>query len=99
MRCGSVVARMALQPTERPYTDIHAHCLFYSRGTCGKCARRCPVGAITEEGHDKGKCAGYLGGVTSPYIREHYGLEIYSCGLCQTQVPCESGIPPKLQAS
>ncbi len=95
MRCGSVVARASVPPTERPYADHHAYCLFYARGICGKCIKRCPAGAITKEGHDKGKCGGYLGGVLLPYIRENYGIDIYSCGLCQTRVPCESGIPLK----
>jgi epoxyqueuosine reductase len=31
-----------------------------------------------------------------PYIREHYGINIYACGLCQTGVPCEKGIPSEL---
>ena len=26
-------------------------------------------------------------------LREHFGFEGYGCGLCQTGVPCESGIP------
>jgi epoxyqueuosine reductase len=93
MRCGSVIVRAVLPPTERPYTDIHAYCLFYTRGTCGVCMKRCPAGAVTEAGHDKNKCAAFLGGVALPYSRERYGVEIFSCGLCQTAVPCESCIP------
>ena len=30
MRCGSVVANLTMQPTERPYTNHHAYCLFFS---------------------------------------------------------------------
>ena len=93
MRCGSVVARIQITPTDRPYTDHHAYCLFFSKGTCGKCIERCPAGAITQAGHDKEKCVAYEESVTTPYVRSYFGLEAYGCGLCQTGVPCESRIP------
>jgi epoxyqueuosine reductase len=93
MRCGSVVARINLQATERPYRDPHEYCLFLSAGECGKCMDRCPVGAITAQGHDKGKCRNYIDSVSADYIKGHYGLDIYGCGLCQTKVPCEARIP------
>jgi hypothetical protein len=28
-----------------------------------------------------------------PAIKRDYGIDIYACGLCQTGVPCEGGIP------
>jgi epoxyqueuosine reductase len=95
MRCGSVVARILLPPTVRPYTDHHEYCLHFSRGTCGKCIKRCPVGAITEQGHDKGKCFDYLRQFLTPYVKNRFGLETDACGLCQTGTPCESRIPLK----
>lgn len=93
MRTGSVVARIPVSATQRPYTDHRAYCLFFSRGTCGKCIPRCPVGAITARGKDKRKCAAHVGGAAREYVKSRYGLEGYACGLCQTGVPCESGIP------
>ena len=48
MRVGSVVARIPIPPTVRPYTDHHAYCLYFTAGTCRKCVERCPVGAITD---------------------------------------------------
>lgn len=96
MRCGSVVARIKIAPTERPYSDHHAYCLFFSKGLCGKCIHRCPVEAITESGHDKVKCRQYVRGAVPEYIRSHFGLpegKVYGCGLCQTGVPCESKVP------
>ncbi|MBM4429223.1 MAG: epoxyqueuosine reductase [Chloroflexi bacterium] len=93
MRCGSVVARIPLEPTPRSYSDRHAYCLFYSKGTCGVCIKRCPAGAISEKGHDKKKCGDYVNGPAARHAREAYGIEGYGCGLCQTKVPCESGIP------
>ncbi|UCD46018.1 MAG: epoxyqueuosine reductase [Candidatus Bathyarchaeota archaeon] len=95
MRTGSVVARIELPPTPRPYEDHHAYCLLYMRGTCGICIDRCPAGAISEEGHDKEKCSSYLD-LTREYVRENFGFKGYGCGLCQTGVPCESLIPPEL---
>jgi epoxyqueuosine reductase len=92
MRCGSVVAKINITPSDRPYHDHHAYCLFYSKGTCGKCIDRCPVKAISKAGHDKLKCSKYVKSTTD-YIMTHYGIEIYGCGLCQTGVPCESQIP------
>lgn len=34
-------------------------------------------------------------GVAADSVRSRFGLEIGVCGLCQTAVPCESGIPAK----
>ncbi len=92
MRCGSVIARMQIPPTPRPYKDHHAYCLFFSRGTCGKCIERCPADAVTKSGHDKMKCKAYLD-ITKEYVTANFGFEGYGCGFCQTGVPCESRIP------
>jgi epoxyqueuosine reductase len=93
MRCGSVVARISIPPTERPYDDPHAYCLFYFNGSCGKCIKRCPADAITREGHDKQKCYKYMHEVTIPSVQSRFGFEASACGLCQAGVPCEAGIP------
>jgi epoxyqueuosine reductase QueG len=60
MRCGSVVTDLPLLPTPRPYASHTANCLFLSQGTCSACISRCPVGAISPQGHDKALCAAYL---------------------------------------
>ena len=94
MRVGSVVSRISLEPTPRPYADHRAYCLFFANGTCGKCIDRCPVRAITEMGHDKEKCRKHL--VRSrEYVKKTYRFQGYGCGLCQVGVPCEAGIPVK----
>lgn len=92
MRVGSVVARIQVPPTPRPYADHRAYCLFFAEGTCGECMARCPVHAITEAGHGKVKCRKHLSR-TEEYVRVSYGFEGYGCGLCQTGVPCESRVP------
>jgi epoxyqueuosine reductase len=96
MRTGSVVANIRVEPSPRPYTDHHAYCLFYSEGTCGKCMDRCPIGAITRDGHDKRICSRYVD-MTKQYVTRHYGFDGYGCGLCQTGVPCESEIPRSMK--
>lgn len=93
MRCGSVIARVEVAPAKRPYDNPRAYCLFYTNGKCRKCISRCPVGAITEAGHDKAKCKAFLYDVAAPYSKSTLGIDSYGCGLCQTGVPCESGIP------
>ena len=95
MRVGSVVAKISIEPTARPYSDHRAYCLFFDNGTCGNCIDRCPVRAITEAGHDKEKCKAYLDEMRR-YVPANYGFPGYGCGLCQTGVPCESGIPPEI---
>ncbi len=93
MRCGSVVANMKIPVTERPYSNHRAYCLFFSEGTCGECIPRCPVGALTLDGHNKVKCRSYLFADTKNYVASHFGFDGFGCGLCQTGVPCESKIP------
>ena len=94
MRAGSVIAKISIEPTPRPYASYRAYCLFFVDGTCGKCIDRCPARAITEAGHDKEKCRQHL--VRSrEYVKKTYKFEGYGCGLCQVGVPCEAGIPVK----
>jgi len=92
MRCGSVVARIQIPPTPRPYEDHHAYCLFYAKGICGMCITRCPGGAISKSGHDKNACLKQLA-VTTQYSEKQFGITGYGCGFCQTGTPCESKIP------
>ncbi len=96
MRTGSVVARIEVPASPRPYTDHHAYCLFYAQGTCGDCIVKCPVDALSEAGHDKVTCRAHLDR-TRDYVIAHYGFEGYGCGLCQVGVPCESGIPSGIE--
>jgi epoxyqueuosine reductase len=97
-RVGSVVARVRIAPTARPYENHRAYCLFFAKGKCMACAKRCPVGAITEQGHDKAKCWNHAGTTCAKYAKEKYGFDGYGCGLCQTRVPCESQIPPGIES-
>jgi epoxyqueuosine reductase QueG len=94
MRCASVVTNLALQPSERPYDFHYANCPFLVDGSCGKCIDRCPAGAITTKGHDKKRCQEYIRQELH-HLGIEYGAQPYGCGLCQTGVPCEAGIPER----
>jgi epoxyqueuosine reductase len=93
MRTGSVVARIDVPATDRPYSDYHAYCLYYSHNTCGRCMQRCPVNAIDAKGHKKHRCQAYTEGKMPGYAKQAYGIEIPVCGLCQVDVPCMDHIP------
>jgi epoxyqueuosine reductase len=93
MRCGSVVTTLILPASPRTAPGPYLNCLFYRGVNCRACIDRCPVGAITESGHDKIKCQNYLDTVATPPERLKEGYDndssIAGCGLCQTDVPCE----------
>lgn len=95
MRVGSVVAEIEVPPTPRPYKGHRDWCLWFNSKTCKKCAARCPVNALSEKGHDKIPCSKHVHETCKAYIAGRFGFEGYACGLCQTAVPCESGIPVK----
>jgi epoxyqueuosine reductase QueG len=98
IRVGTVVARAPWPANPRPYKGHRDWCLFFATGKCGACIKRCPAGALSPAGHDKRKCKAYIRGVTSPYVEAKLlGVPVNACGLCQTGVPCERGIPAALQ--
>lgn len=94
-RVGSVVCTAPFTPTSRPYQDYREYCRFARDGSCMVCAKRCPAGAITAEGHDKNKCYTYQRDSLKSWIGRpgYLGSEYIACGLCQTGVPCEHTIP------
>ncbi len=97
VRFGSVIVRAIIPPTPRPYADPFAYCLFFARGTCAACAKRCPVGSVSQRGARQGSLRPSSPTVTEEYVRREFGFDGYGCGLCQTGVPCESGIPKPLR--
>jgi len=94
-RIGSVVTDVLIQPSEQPHWDYRENCLTCRNITCGVCMARCPVGAISHNGHDKALCERYTYGPAFMKLGEKYGAEHVGCGLCQTDVPCEGRIPEK----
>jgi epoxyqueuosine reductase QueG len=96
-RLGSVVTDAELPATPRPYRDDpFAWCLKLADGTCGECISRCPADSIgeTTAARDKGACGQYAYRYITKVGKELFGWEgVYGCGLCQTDVPCESRNP------
>jgi len=92
-RCGSVITDLVIPPSPRRYHHHAENCLFYRNGSCGACISRCPVGAITRFGHDKERCRIYGYETVVREVGERYGVATPGCGLCQTGVSCEAGIP------
>jgi epoxyqueuosine reductase len=92
-RIGSVVTDLPLTPDPRPYPDHLHNCLFHREGTCGLCIGRCPVGALSKQGHDKPRCRQYVYEEAPRKLAELYNAAQTGCGLCQTRVPCEGRIP------
>ena len=97
MRVGSVITDLPLTPSQRIYPHHQAACLHFFDDSCMVCADRCPAGAISADGHDKQKCGAYLATVIQPAKKDEYGVQITGCGLCQTKVPCELGIPKQIR--
>ena len=61
------------------------------------CVARCPVGALSRDGHDKYACSRYVYGTVVEAVAAEYGVTATGCGLCQTKVPCEGQIPASLR--
>lgn len=95
MRFTTIVMKGTLEPTIRPYDNHHAYCKFFSDGTCSACIGRCPVNAITKEGHDKEICSAYLVKIKKEIGPDYVKNSNYisGCGLCQSRVPCQDRIP------
>jgi epoxyqueuosine reductase QueG len=96
-RCGSVVTGLSLAPTKRPYPDHRHNCLYFREGSCAMCIARCPVGALSRDGHDKTACSRYVYQTVVKAVSAEYGVTATGCGLCQTKVPCEGQIPASLR--
>ncbi len=95
MRFTTVILKGSMEPTHRPYDDHYAYCKFYTKSQCGACIVRCPVNAISRDGHDKEICSAYLQRIKSeigPDFVRNSGY-ISGCGLCQSKVPCQDRIP------
>lgn len=97
-RCGSIVTELVLPPTPRPYPDHRHYCLFHRFGSCGLCIGRCPSEAVSSSGTEKLKCFVRIYRQAPAVLAQRYGMlpedcKVGSCGLCQTDLPCEERIP------
>ena len=95
VRITSLIIEAPLTPTIRPYSNHNEWCLFYKDGSCGVCMKRCPVNAISTDGHDKEICDTYEEVFAKKYWPEDIkrGDYILGCGLCQAGIPCQNKRP------
>lgn len=82
-RFGSILTDLKLEPDTREYRDVYEYCSM-----CGRCAKNCPVNAISmETGKNNTLCLEFLDETQAKHNPR------YGCGKCQVRVPCESKIP------
>lgn len=95
VRLTSYVVKADLPVTDRGDRGPYDWCLYYAKGTCGVCVKRCPVGAISQQGHAKDRCAAYEDEAIAQYWPAHIerGNYKFGCGLCQTGIPCQDRRP------
>ncbi|MBN1468976.1 MAG: hypothetical protein JW924_09645 [Fusobacteriaceae bacterium] len=90
IRLVSVVTELQLEPDYREAKNHLQNCLYHNNGTCGACIKRCPVNALSKDGHNKWKCYRHV------YVATEKKIGASQCSLCQTNVPCEYRNPTKL---
>jgi len=93
VRIGSIIVDAFIEPDKRTHSTHTGNCLYYANGTCGACIKRCPVEAISGDGHDKQICHDYIRETTVPYAFKLLGAKQTPCGLCQVKIPCERRNP------
>lgn len=96
-RYNTIVTNLDITP-DKPKTE--EACLYKRNGSCGLCIRKCPAGALSEDGFDRHKCyeqclknAAIYNDFGSSYAsdEENYGSEV--CGKCIAGMPCTYRIP------
>ena len=95
MRFTTIFLESNIEADARQYEKYNEWCKFTKDGGCGVCIKRCPVGAVTKDGHHKDKCEKFVlhmrdkalsaGTLTSKTAT--------GCGMCQCGTPCQDGVP------
>lgn len=95
VRLTTLILEAPLAVDDRAYSSHHEWCLYFKDGSCGICVKRCPIHAITAEGHDKDACDVYEEVFAERYWPEDIerGDYILGCGLCQAGIPCQDKRP------
>lgn len=103
VRLASFITDAPLSVTPRVNDDPFANCLHYARGTCAKCATRCPSRALTKDSHKKLLCelirqkesarvrreiAPFLKPITRRFLYVPVKERPIGCAICQYDVPC-----------
>lgn len=88
-RLGSIVTNLKVEPTAPPK---HEYCLYQVNGTCGRCVRQCPNGALQIDKYDRHLC--YERCLDNANRYREMGLADV-CGKCLANVPCAFVNPVK----
>jgi len=59
IRLASIITNAPLEVTSRKSDEPYANCLYFAKGLCKECAKKCPINAITDKGYNKIKCNKY----------------------------------------
>lgn len=92
-RYGSVITDIDFEKTPRVAVGLMDNCLGDGNGSCDKCIKRCPAGAITREGKDHEKCMAFIVEKINNVYAERHGYSAGGCGKCQTNTPCARANP------
>lgn len=93
-RFGSLITSTLLPATVRSEGGVFENCPYFADQSCAACVKRCPSGAIKEDGKDKAVCHRYTR--VEDHLKElrlQFGYDHSVCGKCQVNVPCEDKIP------
>jgi len=109
IRLASVITNAPLKVTQRKSDEPYANCLYYAKGICKECAKKCPANAITEKGYDKSICNKYRTKIAGKMVKRLRPiLKSYShrinwkfkahnfpvgCEICQFGVECTDKNP------
>ena len=95
IRISSIIVEADMDVTPRGDRGSYDWCLYFQNGRCGACIKRCPVDAISKDGHDKQRCLDYEDESVAKYWPSHIDKKnyIFGCGICQSKVPCRDRRP------
>jgi len=110
IRIASILTDAPFEATPRKTEDPYGNCLYYTRGICRECEKRCPGEAIDQKGHNILKCLKTVkeieahvnerfGPVFKPDHKRMNGVDSISypvgCAFCQFGTPCMDKNPVK----
>ncbi len=98
-RLVSLLLKARPEPFDTVPGDPFADCLRHNSGTCGACIARCPVGALSDAGHDTPRCGRQAYVLNGARVRAAYGMEMPGCALCMCGVPCSTRTPRRPASS